>query len=83
MNIKTRWNAGMDHVYYVIYGEDAGNEVAVFDGLFQAALVARYLSGAYMNEKDAALALAAIAEFDERIDEEKIGRSVEDPFIPM
>ena len=82
MNIKTRWNAAQDKVFYVIYGEDAGNEVACFDGLLQAALVIRYISGAAMNEHDAALALAAISEFDECIDEKKIGRAVEDPFVP-
>lgn len=82
MNIKTRWNEAMDQVYYVIYGEDAGNEVACFTGLLQAALVVRYLSGAYMNENDTAHALAAISEFDLCNDEKKIGRAVEDPFVP-
>lgn len=83
MKIKTRWNEKQDAVFYVIYEDDPGNEIACFDGIFQAALVIRYLSGAAMNEHDAALALAALAEFDECIDEKKIGRAVEDPFVPQ
>lgn len=51
---------------YSLCGRDMKDEIASFDGLFQAALVARYLSGGSMEKQDMKLALAAIAEYDER-----------------
>lgn len=50
---------------YSLCGRDMKDEIATFDGLFQAALVARYLSGGSMEKQDMKLALAAIAEYDE------------------
>ena len=67
MKIKTSLSRARDGVRYVIYGDDPGNEVACFEGLFQAALVCRYISGGAMPEKDQRIALAAIAEYDESV----------------
>lgn len=72
MKIKTSLSRARNEVRYIIYGDDPGNEVACFDGLFQAALVCRYISGGAMPEKDQQIALAAIAEYDETVESGQI-----------
>ena len=64
LNMKTTKKPGGGK-YYSLCGRDMRDEIATFDGLLQAALVARYLSGGSMEKRDAQLALAAIAEYDE------------------
>lgn len=71
LNMKTKKESGRK--IYTLCGRDMKDEIASFDGLLQAALVARYLSGGSMEKKDMALALAAIAEYDEQGREDEAG----------
>ena len=64
LNMKTTKTAAGK--LYSLCGRDMKDEIATFDELFKSALVARYLSGGSMEKQDMKLALAAIAEYDER-----------------
>lgn len=70
MTVKTRVSG--DEVRYILCGDDLLNEVACFDTFLKAALVCRYLSGCRMPKKDQQTALAAAAEFDRAVKDEKI-----------
>lgn len=60
-----------EFVYFLTEGKDERDKIASFPGFLQAALVARYLSGGGMRAEDAALALAAISEYDLEQEEKK------------
>ena len=64
LNMKTKKKPGGGKVY-VLTGKDGRDEIAAFDELLKAALVARYLSGGGMDKADMAGAIAAIEQFDE------------------
>lgn len=53
-----------ENFYILTGGKDKRDEIAIFPGFLQAALVTRYLSGGNMRAEDAANALAAISEYD-------------------
>jgi len=64
VNVNIRVKKTNRGLFYVLTGREAKDEIAVFPGFLQAALVTRYLSGGNMRPEDAANALAAISEYD-------------------
>lgn len=63
LNMKTK-KAPDGKKLYILTGRDSKGEIATFSNLFEASIVARYLSGGSMDKGDMAKALTAIADYD-------------------